>query len=367
MNMIRSNGPAVWVLIFDRKPTACEFDRLDLESTCFEKFLLQDVRSNAAPHEVFGGEPAFSELANTMTALGQNACLVNLTTDATNMFVIMDSDCRGMESSLRCSQIPLLSYSERGLSDSLETKIASQKSAALDTAFSANLVWIEAQISTLTHPAIAATLILDSVFDRLSAYSGTVQKCPILIVTFRSGSDFIVGEPLKSGVSEESINVPLWIRPHWGHACRVQTLTGSFDLLPTIATFLRSAEATEEVSPPHVPQISDLSDREDTSTLLSSERKSLAFLCGAPQVCSNRVVELQGDGWKAARTDGFMLVVADDVALDSTKTESDGDSSEEPSRRLYVKPDDRFNVNDVSRTYSTVVEELFGGLQNLLK
>ena len=60
MYMIRLDAPAVWVLIFDRRPTDCEFDSLDLESTCFEQFLLQDVRNNAAPLGVFGGEPAFS-------------------------------------------------------------------------------------------------------------------------------------------------------------------------------------------------------------------------------------------------------------------------------------------------------------------
>ncbi len=367
MNMIRSEAPAVWVLIFDRKPTDCEFDPLDLESTCFEQFLLQDVRSNIAPHDIFGGESAFSELANVMSLLSKNACLVKFTTEANNTSVIMDDDYQGMDSSLRHCQMPLLNPFEPVLRDSLKTDITPHDSAAVDKAFSANLVWIEARTSTSTQPAIAATVILHSVYDRLSSYSGTGQKCPILIVTFRSSSDFIVCEPLKCSVSEESMNVPLWIRPNLGHACRVQTLTGSFDLLPTIATFLRSASATVEVSPPNVPQISDLSDREVTSTPLSLEPKSLAFLCGAPQVCSNRVVELRGDGWRAARTDGFMLVVLDDTEPDGIQTESDGDSSEEPSRRLYVKPDDRFNVNDLSRTYATVVEELSIVLQNLEK
>ena len=367
MNMIRADAPAVWVLIFDRKPTSRELDRLDLESTCFEQFLLQDVRSNAGPYDIFGGEPAFLELANVMTVLGQNACLVNMTTNATDSPVMTHDDYQGMETSLRRSQMPLLSAYNPDLRDSTETEITSHESALLEKAFSANLVWIEARTSTLTQPSTAPIIILNSIYERLASYSATNQKCPVLIVTFRSGNDFSVCEPLKCGISEDSINVPLWIRPNLGHACRVQTLTGSFDLLPTIATFLRSAAATEEVRPPDVPQISDLSDRKVASTPLSSEPKSLAFLCGAPQVCSNRVVELRGDVWRAARTDGFMLVVSDGPEPDSKQTGSDGDSSQEPSRRLYVKPDDRFNVNDVSRTYATVVEELSSVLQNLEK
>ena len=367
MNTIRSNVPAVWVLIFDRKPTNCEFDRLDLESTCFEQFLLQDVRSNAAPHEVFGGERAFSELANVMAVLGQNASFITVSTDATNTSVMTHDDHLGMESSMRRSQMPLLSDSDPNLNDSCGAEITSLKSASLRKTFSANLVWIEAGTSTSAQPAIAATTILNSVYDQLAACSSTEQKCPILIVTFRRGNNLAVCEPLKCGISENSMNVPLWIRPSLGHTCRVQTLTGSFDLLPTIATFLRSAEATDEVSPPDVPQISDVSDREVASAPLSSEPQSLAFLCGAPQVCSNRVLRLQGDTWTAARTEGFMLVVPDATEPASSKTESDGDSSEEPSRRLYVKPDDRFNVNDVSRTYATVVEDLSGVLQDLDK
>ncbi len=362
MNVIRSDDPAVWVLIFDRKPTDCEFDRLDLESTCFEQFLLQNVRNDAGPLDVFGGEPAFLELANALPSLCQNACLVNLTTDATSAFVIRDVDYLGLESSLRRSQMPLINSSEGRAPDSRGTQSTSDESVALEKAFSANLVWIEARISTLTQPAHAAKAILESVFSRLASSSNTKQNSPILIVTSRSGSDFTIREPLKCGVAEASINVPLWIRPNLGHACRVQTLTGSFDLLPTIATFLHSVKATDEVSPPNVPEISDLSELEVDSRPLSAEPQSLAFLCGAPQVCSNRIVELRGDSWRAARTDGFMLVVSDDTELAGSETESDGDSSKEPSRRLYVKPDDRFNVNDVSRTYSTVVEELSGVL-----
>jgi hypothetical protein len=365
MTMIPPDAPAVWVLIFDRKPTDCEFDRLDLEATCFEQFLLQDVRSNAGPLEVFGGEPEFSELANIMTAMNRDACLITISTDDTNTSVITLNDHQGMESSLRSSQMPLLSLSNPDVGNSRKTVNSSPESSRMDVAFSANLVWIEARNSTSRQPAQAASIILDFVYDRLTSCFGIEQRCPVLLVTFRSGNDFIVSEPLKCGLSEESVHVPLWIRPNAGHACRVQALAGSFDLLPTITTFLGSTQATEEVSPPDVPQISDVSVREVASTLLSSDPRSLAFLCGAPQVCSDRVLPLRGDNWTAARTERFMLVISDDTKTINSQTESDGDSSEEPSRRLYVKPDDRFNVNDVSRTYATVVEELSGVLQNL--
>ena len=86
--------------------------------------------------------------------------------------------------------------------------------------------------------------------------------------------------------------------------------------------------------------------------------RSLAILCGAPQVCSDRLLPLHGDGWRAARSEEFLLVIADDCNSVSGGTESDGNNSEESSRRLYVKPEDRFNVNDVSGTYATTADEL---------
>jgi hypothetical protein len=366
MNMIHSDAPAVWVLIFDRQLPECEFDRLDVEGTCFEQFLLQDVRSDISDDEVFGGQPVFLKLANAMTALGQNASLVNImTTDATSTSTIAHDDRQGMESSMRRSHMPLSGVYELDCRNFCNIENATRESATIEKAFSANLVWIEANVAAATQPATTAAAILEFIYDRLASCSGPEQKCPVLLMTFRRGENFRVSEPLKSGVPENLMHVPLWIRPNSGHACRVQALTGSFDLLPTIATFLGSSDATDEISPPDVAQIADLSDREVASTVLTTEPRSLAFLCGAPQVCTNRVLKLQGDGWTGARTEEFLHVISDNSKSNASQTESDGDSSEEPSRRLYVKPDDRFNVNDVSRTYATVTEELSGILQNL--
>ncbi|MBC7965248.1 MAG: hypothetical protein H7Z17_04905, partial [Fuerstia sp.] len=112
-------------------------------------------------------------------------------------------------------------------------------------------------------------------------------------------------------------------------------------------------------SPPDVAQIADSSERVVAAAQqLSSDPQSLAFLCGAPQVCLDRLLTLHGDGWKGARTEEFLLVISERSQSQADKTESDGDDSKEPSRRLFVKPEDRFNVNDVSGTYATTADEL---------
>ena len=370
--------PAVWVLIFDRYPgnvaseesrephctggltptarqgNAGPFDRLDLASTCFEQFLLQDVRSNISADEVFGGEAAFRKLAEVMIAAGQTVSLVSLTVEGAS--ITDHEDCSAMESSLRRCGVPL--HSAIGLDVSNRDVTASDGDGPeyADRTFRANLVWMEASLASAEN---VAKTILDSVFTRLQSHSEQSGHCPVLMVTFRTGDDRDVREPLKSGIAENRIHVPLWIQPHVGHACRVQALAGSFDLLPTIEKFLGSARASDEASPPDVAQIADSSERVVASgQQLASSPGSLAFLCGAPQVCPDRLLKLHGDGWKGARTEQFLLVISDCGQSQTEKTESDGDDSEEPSRRLFVKPEDRYNVNDVSGTYATAADEL---------
>ena len=375
--------PAVWVLIFDQYPidfafeelreqqesqcsegptstarqeSAGPFDRLDLESTCFEQFLLQDVRSNISVAEVFGGEAAFRKLADALTEAGQTACLASLTVEDT-LFTVHEGSS-AMESSLRGCGIPLHAAIRLDCSNH-DAASAADGSHDADRAFLANLVWMEAPIASSANAANAAKRVLDTVFKRLQTRSMHEGHCPVLMVTFRAGEDRDVREPLKSGMAENRVHVPLWIHPHAGHACRVQALVGSFDLLSTIETFLGSASASDEASPPDVAQIADSSERVVTAEQqLSSGPRSLAFLCGAPQVCPDRLLKLHGDEWEGARTEEFLLVIPDRSPSNMDKTESDGDDSEEPSRRLYVKPEDRYNVNDVSGTYATAADEL---------
>ena len=371
--------PAVWVLIFDRYPGdvasqesreshstegltpaahhGCEnaFDRLDLESTCFEQFVLQDVRSNLSAAGVFGGEAAFRKLAAAMTAAGQTASLISLTAEGA---LLEDHEVsKALESSLRGCGIPL--HAAIGLDCSHRDATADDGLTNDDRAFLANLVWMEASIASSANVAASTKMILDFVFRRRQSCSAQEGHCPVLMVTFRAGDDRDVREPLKSGVAENRMHVPLWIQPHAGHACRVQALAGSFDLLTTIETFLGSAGASDEASPPDVAQIADSSERVVASAQqLSTDPQSLAFLCGAPQVCPDRLLKLHGDGWKGARTEEFLLVISTNIESESGKTEGDGADSKEPSRRLFVKPEDRYNINDVSGTYATAADEL---------
>jgi hypothetical protein len=437
MTEINATVPAVWVLIFDRYPMADEsreaaetqsidqlplaagqhnagtFDRPDLESTCFEQFLLQNVRSDAEAFDVFGGEAALSQLAAAMTANNQTTSLVRLNSGYADLKG--DAEFEAMQTSLLNCRMPLNCKAKLDCSGGSETR-----SDRVEQAYSASLVWMEARAALSADLAVEYDQILDFVFEQLQHQTTREKRCPVLIVTFRSGNEHFVRPPLSCGIAENRIHVPLWIRPNPGHACRVQALAGSFDLLPTIATFLGSAAASDEACPPDVPltdrsaasisrgaaplvniafalgnertypdantcNATEVNVGKDKSTardqsssvrsddkqelirkssqdvvevVLPSGTRSLAFLCGAPQVCPDRLLLLCGDGWRAARTEEFLLVLSDPKESHGAQTESDGDSSAEPSRRLYVKPEDLFNVNDVSGTYATTADAL---------
>ena len=333
------------------------FDRLDAESTYFEQFMLQDVRSNRNAAAVFGGEALFEKLAEFMRKAELTASLMQFSIG--EVARPENSNNGEMESILRRCRVPLSAVADVDCQGSPPVETGTIERNGIDLPFSENLVWMEAHVSSAENPVNATTQILDFVFGKLQAHALQSRKAPRLLVTFRTGQDCDVCAPFKSGLAESSIHVPLWIRGDILHACRVQALAGSFDLLPTITEFLGGTNirdgipATSELH--HDTSAEQLA--EDASTLSLAPR-NLAILCGAPQVCSNRLLPLHGDGWRAARSEEFLLVIADHCNSVSGGKESDGNNSEESSRRLYVKPEDRFNVNDVSGTYATAADEL---------
>ncbi len=350
---------SVWVVSFDRLSFGESCDQLDLESTFFEQFMLQNVKSTAGPADLFGGDAALLKLASAMTASEQSAALIRLT--ANGQSAVETCEWEGMDAAMRRCGVPVNTVVDFHCGETEVPQWQASWSSEVSSVMSANLVWIEASSGSAAESANGSSDILRFVEDLLRIRSSQQARPPVLIVTCRIGDDLEVREPLQSGVSENRMHVPLWIRHGAGHACRVQALAGSFDLLPTVAEFLGHTLPHEGVSPRVTSGMAseNASDADEIPLplppSLSADPISLVRLCGAPQVCADRLLQLSGDGWKAARTEHFLLVISDPA-----KTESDGHDSAESSRRLFVKPDDRFNVSDVIGTYATVADELTG-------
>jgi hypothetical protein len=68
---------------------------------------------------------------------------------------------------------------------------------------------------------------------------------------------------------------------------------------------------------------------------------------------SDRLLRLVGDGWSALRSQQYLLVSAEKQDQDSEAMDSGLDR-----RRLYLKPDDVWNVHDSIVTYEAVADEM---------
>lgn len=354
-----SSAAAVWMVVLDRMPSNDACNALDLTSTYFEQFFLQDVRNRVDASAMFGGEAAIRQLAKLLSASDQSASLVTLIPDSSspNSSVDVAPARDHLVSIMHRCEMPLLATVDECWHGDEASRPTASGSDEFMRALSAKFVWIEVLIGTTADREDGAAGILH--FLQKLILSGAAQQDvpPVLIVTSRAGEDCEARNPFNAAIEESRIHVPLWIRHGADHACRVQALAGSFDLLPTVAEFLGHGQSDFDVETNQKPNraVEDAADA-DTATAppeLSAAPLSLVRLCGAPQVCPDRLLRIQGDGWKAGRTERFLLVTSA-----QQKPESDDYDSGEPSRRLFVKPDDRFNVSDVSGTWVAVADEL---------
>ncbi len=152
-----------------------------------------------------------------------------------------------------------------------------------------------------------------------------------LIVTASRGITKALPESFDSALDQSSVHVPLWIYSPSLPARRSQVVCGSRDLAPTLA------EVTG------LPL--NIEDQESATSLLALANEENA----------ERILELNGPGWRALRTATYLLVIRD---VEPDSDESSDLSHTEPVRRLYLKPDDYWNVNDVYASYEEIAKLL---------
>ena len=137
-------------------------------------------------------------------------------------------------------------------------------------------------------------------------------------------------------VDEPVHHTPLWIDTGSSHPCRVQALSGSFDLLQTVYQMLTS----------------DLLQT-DESELAARRCRSLCPLLTSPGLAWDRDVLITADDYTALRTKDFLVVrehVADNQAADS--------NLEDRPLRLYLKPEDYWNIHDQAGAYQGFLADL---------
>ncbi|MCP4174406.1 MAG: hypothetical protein GY758_26950 [Fuerstiella sp.] len=178
--------------------------------------------------------------------------------------------------------------------------------------------WVHAVL-----PAAAGVEQLSHLVTQAQQIASDAQG--VLIVTFLNGGAVCKPDRFQSQLFEGDIRVPLWIQsPH--PPCRIQALTGSLDIPMTLADEL------------------DAGDRDLLAQGSVDGAANLLRFAENPGSRQDRRLFVNADGTTAIRTSNFLFV--------QTGAEPDAVSA------LYAKPEDLWNVNDVSAEYHEVVEEL---------
>lgn len=367
----------VWMLMFDQlrsehadqkntKPLADSesaatsqsvfgpFDSLEMQSSIFEQYMLQDTRDASTVTDILGGIAAVRRFTARIHAANKSVCLVRM--------VCLNGDS---------SEIPLTQPQENFLSD-LETTArliertipqSSTESGHFDecwfrddselhSALDADLVWFDVKIRAAENSLLPADRVLQLIQRFRLEMSSSPSEIPVLIVSPMHGFARDVATPFSSGLSESQTHVPLWIEYGAGHACRIQALTGSFDLLPTLVEYLTGTKSS--------PEGADAAGRQlpHGSVQLNGNPMSLVNVCELHNPLPDRLLCLTGDSWNALRTQQYLLVHSRSQESTSAATESMRDEEWRTTRRLYLKPEDVWNVNDAIVAYAQIADQM---------
>lgn len=325
---LKTAGRAVWVLIFDHLPQ--DFSRGLVNPGESEFSALADSAAFISVTEK-AGEPG--ELVPGVTRSDSAFDSLELTAAFFEQFCVQDVRSRGAfpwgdEAAFTELRQQIMSGGKTAVFLRLsETETLTELMASVKPE-SPDLIWID--VSPGPESISAAERILAEV--QTARGCGTDRTAvPALIVSARHGSVWPVKEPFETGLPESLCRVPLWIDTGRPYGSRLQTLAGSLDLLPTIADLLLEKTA-------------DVESRGGDGELHSAPRSLVSALQFGES--GDRVLPLRGDRWTALRSNLYLLVLS----------ESDTDS--EPERRLYLKPDDFWNVNNMIVSCEAIADEL---------
>ena len=150
----------------------------------------------------------------------------------------------------------------------------------------------------------------------------------VVIITAIGGVPEASDSDFESLLWESEIRVPLWILKNDAFGSRVQQLTGSDDVTHTICHAL-------EIPP----------DRQEQPV---GTKRRVNLLSSASQ--DDRDLLIERDGIQSIRTSEFLFV--------QTVTDNDDDFGAAPTSALYAKPEDVWNVNDVSTEYHEIADQM---------
>lgn len=323
----------LWLLLFDPLPAITEaspaadhtaFDQLEASGIVFEQYLIQDVRASSSLEDYLGGAEAIQRWAN----------LTQLSSESLIWLQICPPSDAEIDSGLITAPALTALVNNRVLRLSPD-QLAQPDSELTSALHHARLVLITATICDAAAPLQAASQVLaqlqtlaDRLFSPLSA--------PQWLVTGFRGQSKTIEPPLESGADEPLFHVPLWCSSPESAGTRLQWLCGSFDLLPTIAELLRPEFSTLVADSPPAPQA--------PLSLLTVQRQH-------PENAA-RLLRILHDQWTGLRTSQYFLV---QPALGD---EPEHGPSEPPPQKLYLKPEDYWNINNCIVAFAEIAEQM---------
>ena len=331
-----------------RQAAWTSFDDLDIGSSFFEQYLIQDARGGAKAAEILGGEEVLSRFQQVLRQDGRLIASVVVRATDQETSVVKES-LPLWTSELDDSVIHVSLKSSLGKQFSL-----SEQLMILPGFREADLVWFDVQGLSSADESERPETILGEILELRRSVSPEPVEQPILIVSSLRGSSRTVAPPFDGGCDEGLIHVPLWIDEGRGHSRRLQKLVGSFDLLPTLAEYLTGGPAVKPPGTPVDPDtpIETKAELQDAFRLAVGSRSLRPLLTGC-DCGGDRLLRLVGDGWTALRSQQYLLVSTESKDEDFGLTSSGLDR-----RQLYLKPDDSWNVNDSIVPYETVADEM---------
>jgi hypothetical protein len=319
----------VWLVLFDPLPgiqsdvPSAAFETLEVQSLVFEQYLIQDLRESATLDDYLGGAVAVTDWARALS----------LPPHAVVWLQLGQIEATAFSGAL---QPAIFSLSHDLSAAATEHLLSTLKPASL----------VLVTVRSDADPANVAEIMktADAALSRLKTLAETVygtSESPVWLVTGLRGVSRQLQQPFESGADESLMHVPVWWREPSSAGTRLQSLCGSFDLLPTLAELLTTDGAASTAVAPEPLADGPLS-------LLSPQLQGTE---GAA-----RLLRIHHDAWLGFRTSQYFLL----QPIETVTDEAD-DTDEAAGRRLYLKPDDYWNLNNCIVSYGEIAREMANG------
>jgi len=394
---VNSESPAlsrrrVWALMFNQLPSdpACSgnpipkthgesgdaaqsiseysaFDDLDQCSAFFEQYVIQDVRESATMQEVLGGaaigDSFRKQLRESGSAVAHLRLIVadetpaGLSPDSTDSDPRQKSELFGQDRNVSFAELRIPRTGHPGEPVPLHD-------AVRDAIVAADLIWVETLIQTESADSglNAAEVGVRWVQQMRSMMKSHQRPNDVLLVSSLRGPGRKINSPFTSTGDEGLVHAPLWIDYGSSHSCRIQSLVGSFDFLPTVLEYVTGITPAEQHSQPdNESTAADRDNQKGSRVLTNLDGAPSSLVTAAESFCPgrDRLLRLTGDSWTALRSQQYLLVQTTQCDQPQTAdSECEAKPAEVPVRYLYLKPDDVWNVQNMIVAYEAIADEM---------